>query len=164
VTTVPVTLVHLAAEMPDDDLARCCHEAGVKYGTTPNHVKAVLKRTPNAKGAATLKAIMSGDIKVSLSKLEKVFIDRLIDADLPLPQTNKMASGRRVDCRWPNHSVTVELDGFRFHNSRHAWREGLKRERQARKRGDEFRRYDYEDVFNHPEEMIEELKDLLRAA
>ena len=71
-------------------------------------------------------------------------------ADLPLPRTNKVAGGRRVDCRWPAHRLTVELDGFRFHNSRYAWRQGLKREREARARGDEFRRYDYEDVFEHP--------------
>ena len=58
----------------------------------------------------------------------------------------------------------MELDGFRFHNSRYAWREGLKRERQARKRGDEFRRDDYEDVFVDPTEMLAELRDLLRAA
>src|SRR5215211_3628653 len=159
VTTVALTLVHLAGELHDESLARACHEAGVKYGTTPNHVKAVLKRTPNAKGAATLKAIMSGDVKVLLSRLEKRFIQRLIEADLPLPETNRVADGRRIDCRWPEKGVTVELDGFRFHNSRHAWRQGLKREREARKRGDEFRRYDYEDVFGDPTEMLTELRD-----
>jgi hypothetical protein len=161
VTTVPLTLVHLAAQLDDEDLARACHEAGVRYGTTPNHVKAVLQRIPHAKGAATLKAIMSGDVKVLLSKLEKRFIERLIEAGLPLPETNRIASGRRVDCRWKDKKVTVELDGFRFHNSRHSWRQGLKREREARKRGDEFRRYDYEDVFEHPDEMLDELEDLL---
>jgi hypothetical protein len=133
----------------------------VKYGVTPNHVRAVLQRMPNAKGAATLQAIMSGDVKVLLSKLEKRFIERLVEAGLPLPETNRIASGRRVDCRWKDKKVTVELDGFRFHNSRHAWRQGLKREREARKRRDEFRRYDYEDVFERPDEMLDELRDLL---
>src|SRR5205823_784396 len=42
VTTVARTLVDLAAEMADDELARACHEAGVRYRTTPKQVKAVL--------------------------------------------------------------------------------------------------------------------------
>lgn len=161
VTTVPRTLVDLAAVLTEDELARACHEAGVKYRTTPKQVEAVLERRPNTKGATKLRRVMTGEVKVSLSKLEKRFLERLEAEDLPLPETNRPAGGRRVDCRWPDKGVTVELDGFRFHNSRHAWRQGLKREREARKRGDEFRRYDYEDVFVHPEEMLDELRELL---
>ena len=161
VTTVPRTLVDLAAVLSEDDLARACHEAGVKYRTTPRQVEAVLKRYPNAKGAATLRKVMTGDVKVTLSKLESRFLDRLRENRLPLPETNKTASARRVDCRWPEQHVTVELDGFRFHNSRYSWRQGLKREREARARGDEFRRYDYEDVFTQPAEMLQELRGLL---
>lgn len=160
-TTVPRTLVDLAAVLDEEALARACHEAGVKYRTTPRQVEAVLARCPNAKGAATLRKVMAGDVKVTLSKLERRFLDRLGEYGLPLPQTNKVAGGRRVDCRWPEHALTVELDGFRFHNSRHSWRQGLKREREARKRGDEFRRYDYEDVIAQPAEMLQELSDLL---
>jgi hypothetical protein len=63
-TTVPCTIVHLAGELDDEDqLARVCHEAGVKFATTPSHVEAVLKRHPNAKGAGTLRRIASGGIK-----------------------------------------------------------------------------------------------------
>ena len=35
ITTVPQTLVDLAPTFSLDDLARACHEAGVRYGTTP---------------------------------------------------------------------------------------------------------------------------------
>jgi predicted transcriptional regulator of viral defense system len=35
VTTVPRTVVDLAAEIPEDALARACHEAGVRHGLTP---------------------------------------------------------------------------------------------------------------------------------
>jgi very-short-patch-repair endonuclease len=162
VTTVPRTLVDLAAVLSEEDLARACHEAGVKYRTTPAQVKAVLQRRPKAKGAAKLQRIMSGDVHVILSKLEKRFLQRLKEADLPLPQTNRPAGTKRVDCRWPDRSVTVELNGFRFHNSRHAYDQDLKREREARARGDEFRRYTYADVFEDPTYMLAELRELLR--
>jgi predicted transcriptional regulator of viral defense system len=48
VTTVARTLVDLAAGLPLEDLARACHEAGVRYGTTPLEVEAVLLRRQNS--------------------------------------------------------------------------------------------------------------------
>ena len=69
---------------------------------------------------------------------------------LPLPNTNRPAGGRYVDCRWPDHALTVELDGYRYHSSRHAWEHDRRREREAYARGDDFRRYTYGDVFEQP--------------
>ena len=87
--------------------------------------------------------MLRGDIHVTLSKLEKQFLRRLKAAGLPRPQTNRVAGGRRVDCRWPALNLTVELDSYRYHAFRHAWEEDRHRARQARARGDEFRRYTY---------------------
>src|SRR4051812_34838479 len=66
VTTPAETLVDLAAVLKPEALARACHEAGVKYRTTPRQVEAVLRRRPNAKGAKKLRAIISGDTPVTL--------------------------------------------------------------------------------------------------
>ena len=71
VTTVPRTLVDLAADLPVDALARACHEAGVRYGTTPRDVEAVLARRPRTKGAGKLREVLRGDVSVTLSKLER---------------------------------------------------------------------------------------------
>jgi hypothetical protein len=161
VTTVPRTLVDVAAVLTPADLARACHEAGVLHRTTPADVAAVLARSPNSRGAANLRRVLDGDEAVTLSQLERTFLARLEAADLPLPLTNKPAGSRRVDCRWPEHRLTVELDSYRFHNSRHSWEEGFRRQREARARGDEFRRYSYGDVFESPGEMLAELVALL---
>jgi hypothetical protein len=161
ITTVPRTLVDLAADLPLSALARACHEAGVKYRTTPNQVNEVLKRRPNATGAANLKEILTGHVPVSLSALERRFLMLLSEAGLPLPITNKPAGTYRVDCRWPHHPLTVELDSYRYHNSRHAWEQDRQRERQARARGDQFRRYTHKDVLERPEPMLEDLRQLL---
>jgi very-short-patch-repair endonuclease len=162
VTTVPRTLVDLAAHLPLDALARACHEAGVKYETTPAQVEAVLRKRPRVRGAGRLRAVTSGDVRVTLSVLERTFLRRLRQAGLPLPKTNKPAHGRRVDCRWPDHRLTVELDSYRYHHSRHAWEQDRRREREARARGDEFRRYTYGDVVETPRLMLAELRALLR--
>ena len=161
VTTVARTLVDLAALLPVDSLARACHEAGVLYGTTPAQVEAVLERRPRSRGAAELRAVLRGDVHVTLSALERRFLARLEAAGLPMPQTNRPADGRRVDCRWAAQRLTVEVDGYRYHRSRHAWEQDRRREREARARGDEFRRYTYGDVFEEPRFMLAELGSLL---
>jgi hypothetical protein len=61
VTTVPETIVDIAAGATPDALARACHEAGVRYRTGPKHVAAVLEKRPQAPGARKLRAVMSGD-------------------------------------------------------------------------------------------------------
>ena len=70
VTTVARTLVDLAAVLSTEELARACHEAGVRHGTSPRRVEAVLAQRPNSAGAANLKAILRGDTPVTLSALE----------------------------------------------------------------------------------------------
>jgi predicted transcriptional regulator of viral defense system len=139
VTTVARTMVDLAASLTPGELARAMHEAGIRHGTTPADVEAVLAKRPNSPGAAALRAVLRGDVHVTLSKLERAFLELLRNAGLPLPVTNRPAGGRFIDCRWPERKLTVELDSYRYHASRHAW--DRRRERQAYARGDRFRRY-----------------------
>lgn len=121
----------------------------------------MLARRPLSPGATKLGAVLRGDVRVALSVLEHRFLGRLREAGLPLPRTNRRAGARRVDCRWAERRLTVELDSYRFHNSRHAWEQDRRREREARARGDEFRRYTYGDVFEAPHHMLAELRAVL---
>jgi hypothetical protein len=136
----------------------------VLYRATPRQVDAVLSRLPNARGSAKLRRVLYGDVPVTLSRLESRFLRLLQEVGLPVPITNKVAGERRVDCRWPEHRLTVELDSYRFHNSRHSWEQDRRREREARARGDEFRRYTWGDVFEDPRFMLTEFRSLLPAA
>jgi very-short-patch-repair endonuclease len=104
---------------------------------------------------------MLGDAPVTLSALERRFLQLLRETGLPQPMTNRLVGGRRVDCHWPGHRLTVELDGYRYHHSRHAWEQDRRREREARARGDDFRRYTDGDVFDEPDLMLAELRGLL---
>ncbi len=135
----------------------------MRHGTTAAQVEAVLARRPKSPGAAKLRAVLRGDAPVTLSRLEKRFLVLLRDAGLPLPQTNRRAGRHWVDCRWPGLRLTVELDSYRYHHSRHAWEQDRRRERAARARGDDFRRYTHGDVFEQPQLMLAELHALLPA-
>jgi len=61
-------------------------------------------------------------------------------------------------------AAAVEIDGYRYHRSRHAWERDRLREREARARGDEFRRYTWADVHDEPQSTIAELRRLLATA
>jgi very-short-patch-repair endonuclease len=159
VTTVPRTLVDLSSLLSLDDLARAFHEASVRYRTTPAQVEAAMKgRVP---GAQKLRRVLHGDTHITLSELERAFLKLLRRHGLPLPATNRPAGGRYVDCRWPEHKLTVELDSYRYHNTRHAWERDRRREREAYARGDQFRRFTYGDVTERPHTVLAELRPLL---
>jgi hypothetical protein len=89
VTSVPRTLVDLAAVVGEADLARAFHEAGIRHHTTPEQVEAALGRRPNSPGAGVLRRVVDGDVRVSLSRLESRFLELLREEGLPEPQTNR---------------------------------------------------------------------------
>jgi predicted transcriptional regulator of viral defense system len=160
-TTVPRTMVDLAAVLDPPDLARAFHEAVAKHRAKPDAVEKVLARRHNWTGARELRRVLGRDEPVSLSKLESSFVACLRQAGLPLPETNQLVDGRYVDCRWPQERLTVELDSYRYHGTRHAWEQDRQRERDARSRGDEFRRYTWFDAVENPEPMLIDLRVLL---
>jgi hypothetical protein len=159
-TTIPRTLVNLAALLDEDELARAVHEAEIRR-VKPDAIEAILARRHNWPGARKLRRILWGEVPVSLSRLESSFIAAIRRARLPLPETNRRIDGRYVDCRWPQNRLTIELDSYRYHQSRHAWEQDRQREREARLRGDEFRRYTWSDVAEDPEPMLADLRRLL---
>jgi very-short-patch-repair endonuclease len=164
VTTVPRTLVEMAGRFDLDSLAAVCHEAQIRFRVRAPQVEAALQRYPNAKGAANLMRIFRGEAHILLSPLERNFLALLRAAKFPLPQTNRRAGGRYVDCRWPEHRLTVELDSYTYHHTRHAWQQDHQREREARARGDEFRRYTRDDLKDDPRGVVSELRLLLNPA
>ena len=159
-TTVPRTLLDLAATATDDELTRACHEAWIKHRVGLPHVQAVLARHPRAKGVARLRRVMGGEASLYLSKLERGFAQALRRAGIELPETNVQVDEHYVDCRWRGRA-TVELDSFAFHNTRRSWEQGHRRRRAARDRGEEFRQYTWTDVFEHREPMLAEISSLL---
>jgi predicted transcriptional regulator of viral defense system len=162
ITTVPRTVVDLAGPLSLDALARACHEAQVRHRISRAMVDAALARRPNVAGARKLREIFRGEVSVTLSELERRFLVLLRSNGMPLPETNRRVDGSYVDCRWPEYRLAVELDSYRYHHTRHAWEQDRRRDRQARARGDEVRRYTYGDVTEDQALVLAELRELLR--
>lgn len=159
VTTLPRTVIDLSSLLSLDELAAAFHEASVRHRLKPEQVEA--RVTERLAGAEKLRRVLRGDAHVTLSELERIFRKLLRGDGLDLPVMNRPAGGRYVDCRWPQHKLTVELDSYRYHNTRHAWERDRQREREAYARGDQFRRYTYGDVTERAQSVLTELRPLL---
>jgi hypothetical protein len=154
-TSVPRTLLDLAASLPPPQLARACHEAWIHHRTTPQDVEACIKRSPRKPGARRLRAAIGAD--VTLSDLEDEFLALLKRHRLPLPRTNVDRRGDKVDCHWPGRDLTVELLSYRFHGSRHAFEQDV-----ARRRRSNHVAFTYGDVFERAGRTAAELAAYLR--
>ena len=162
ITTVPRTVIDLSSLLSLDALALACHQAGVRYRTTPAQIEARMGQRES--GAGKLRRVLRGDAPALLSRMERRFRKLLRGRNLTLPPiTNRPVGAHYVDCRWPAHKLTVELDSYTYHASRYAWEQDRRRDREARARGDEMRRYTWTDVFEEPEPMLAEVSLLLGA-
>ena len=151
ITTVPRVLLDLAPSTAPAELARMCHEAWVRHGTTPELVEACIARNPTKKGAAKLRRALGGD--VTLSMLEDGFVALLRRHGLPAARTNIDVHGDKVDCHWPDRDLTVELLSFRFHATRAAFEADV-----ARRRRSNHLAFSYGDVFERGAQTVAELR------
>ena len=102
VTSPARTMVDLASALSVDDVARAFHEAGIRHHLTPDHVEAVLRRRPNSPGAAKLRAVIHGEVPLTLSALERRFRRLLRANGLALPRSNRRIEGRLIDSAGPS--------------------------------------------------------------
>lgn len=156
-----MALVDIANLLNAEQLAPVVHEAAGIHRTTARQIEEVIARRPGLPGVRKLRSVLYGDVRVTASWLEQRFLKLLEKHGIPLPETNIAAGGRRVDCRWSTRRLTIELDSYRYHHTRHAWELDRMQEREARRRGDEFRRLTYDDVTLRSEETVREVEALL---
>jgi hypothetical protein len=65
---------------------------------------AVLERRPNSPGAGTLKRVLHGDVRVTLSALERRFLERLQGARSRTAADHLVAGGRK-----PHDAVAMQV-------------------------------------------------------
>ncbi len=154
ITIVPRILLDLAPKTAPGQLMRICHEAWVRHGCGPDRVEACIARNPHKPGVRKLRTALGSD--VTLSFLEDAFLELLTAHELPLPRTNIDHHEDKVDCRWPQLDLTIELLSYRFHGSRRAFEADV-----ARRRRSNHVAFTYGDVCERGARTAQELAVLL---
>lgn len=127
----------------------------------------LLKRTPNRKGAKTLRtaiAEINGPAPWLQSALEETFRELIRGSDLPGYEANVLVEGELVDALWRQERVIVELDGFAFHKSRAQFEADRRRDAKLQVAGYRVLRITQQRLQHEPEAVLDDLRKLLSAA
>jgi very-short-patch-repair endonuclease len=160
-TSVPRTLLDLAARYEHPALLRALAEAEFQHDLRPADVECTLRR--GHPGSANLRAALAehapghGEMN---SRLERRFRDLLIGHAIELPQRNQEVGPWTVDCLWRERRVVVELDG-RQHERPHQADCDDDRDLWLRRHGYVVRRYGKRQIEQRPDEVIADLLEAL---
>ena len=170
VTTVPRTLLDLAAVLPRRQLERALQEAEVRRLGDLVSLEQLLVRHPRRRGTATLRSILASDRigeNVTRSQLEERFLALADRTGLSRPEINSNVeiAGRLIecDCVWRAQRVVVELDGHAFHAPRNAFEADRARDRAFQAAGWRVVRVTWRQLHREAERVSGDIRELLRS-
>jgi hypothetical protein len=142
VTTVPQTLLDVAAGAPVDTVRYMLAEADYHRLTDLEAVRQILGR--GKPGSSTLRHAIEShnpDLARTKSPVEREFLGLCEESGVPRPLVNVRVCGFRVDCYWPEHRLVVELDGAKGHGTERQVARDHGRDLTLRAAGIAVRRY-----------------------
>jgi len=168
VTTVPRTLLDLAAVLRRRPHERAINEAEVRRYADPLSLPALLDRYPRRRGTAVIRAILDGaEIGATLtrSELEERFLRFLGPWGLPRPELNvSIAVGGgfvEADCVWRRSRLIAELDGRSVHGTAAAFERDRARDRSLNAAGWRVVRITWRQLSEEPGQLAQDLTALL---
>jgi very-short-patch-repair endonuclease len=163
-TSVPRTLLDLAARYDRRALLKALAEAEFHHDTRPADIERTLRRghPGSANLRAALKAHAPGHGQVK-SNLERRFRRLLIKNRIELPLRNQPLGPWTIDCLWPDRRVAVELDG-RQHERPHQADSDDDRDLWLRRNRYISRRYGKKQIDARPHDVIADLEDAFAQA
>jgi very-short-patch-repair endonuclease len=170
VTTVPRTLLDLAAMLPRRQVERAVNEAEVLQLFDALSLADLVARHPRRRGVASIGALLSARSHgsgMTRSELEERFLVLLDQAGLPSPDVNRSVhvSGRWIegDCVWLQQRVIAELDGHAFHATAAAFERDRSRDRVLQAAGWRVVRITWRQLHDDSAALVADLRGLLAA-
>jgi hypothetical protein len=171
VTTVPRTLLDLAAVLQPSRVERAVHEAEVRRLADPLSLDQLVARYPGRRGIAVIKAVLAEGrlgLAVTRSEFEARFLEFVDRSELPRPEVNVGigAGGRRLeaDCVWRTQRLVVELDGHAAHGTRRSFERDRARDRSLQTEGWRVLRITWRQLHRDPNSLAADLRTLLNSA
>jgi len=156
-TTVPQTLLDLAATTPLSQVRRALAEADYRRLLDPRAIEAVLGQ--GRPGSAKLRRALARHqprLAQIRSPLEGAFLERC-ESGIAVPEVNVRIEGWTVDALWRREGVVVELDGYGNHRSRAQTDRDRHKELCLRRAGFVVIRYSEDQVREEPQSVLTDL-------
>ncbi len=166
VTSVPRTLVDLAAVVPADALAKALERAEGLRLFDLGAVDAAVERAAGRRGIQRLRHALSEyrpDPAFTRSELERSLRRLLRDAGLQMPAANPWTTDQEVDVVWDDLRLAIELDSWEHHSSRAAFERDRRRGLALEARGYRVLRLSWRQVMREPDTVLAALDAILRA-
>jgi very-short-patch-repair endonuclease len=170
-TSVPRTLLDLAASMPIREVRKVVAEAEVLRVLDIAAVRELIRRSRGRRGVARLRLLLDEldpETKRTRSELERMFLRMCTRAGLPRPEVNVPLSveGRRLeaDFLWRDAGLIVEADGHRFHDTGSAFESDRRREQSLQLAGWQVSRCTWAHVMHEPRDLATRIQGLLAQA
>lgn len=120
ISTVPRTLLDLAAVADEGLLRRAVNQADRRGRLSRRAIADLLGRNPGRKGTKALTAVIAAvdpQTRRSRSDLEIAFLELCRRFGIPPPVVNEKVAGYEVDMQWPGTRLIVELDSYEYHRT-----------------------------------------------
>jgi very-short-patch-repair endonuclease len=156
------TLLDLAPHIPHDDLERAVEQALVVGLTTYERLERAA--ASGRRGAARLGQALLTEPGLTRSEAERRLRRLIRAARLPRPVKNARVEGWEVDLLWREQRLIVEVDGYAYHRSRHAFERDRRRDVELTAAGYRVIRFTWRQIVDEPETVIARLAVLLHTA
>ena len=128
VSTLPWTLLDLAASLPQRALERAIAQADIQHLLDLSSLDALVGAHRRRPGAARLRQALRAPAARTRSELEEHLLAICREHHLPIPHTNAHVEGLEVDFLFAAARLVVETDGWAFHRTRRAFERDRERD------------------------------------
>ncbi len=170
-TNMARTLLDLAAVVPVWQLRKAISEAEVLRLLDHRAVRRLIRHHRGRRGVARLRMVMDEirpDTKRTRSEMEREFLRRCEEADLPRPEVNvsMCVSGRtqEPDFLWRTARLILEADSRTYHDTDSAFQVDRKREQRFQLAGWRVSHCTWEQIFQEPAALMATVRGLLAQA
>lgn len=131
VTSLARVFLDLAPRLSHQRLRSTLEAAQHREILDLRRLTALLRRSNGRRGATRLRAALAelhDHAPWTQSEPEILLLEAVRAAGLPEPGVNVMVEGELVDFHWPGHRLVVEVDGYRFHNTKRSFEDNRRRD------------------------------------
>jgi hypothetical protein len=130
-----------------------------------DQVFACCERSRGHKGAKPLARALSSyrpSVRVLRSDVERIFLELVETAGLPLPATNYVVDGMEIDAYWAEADLAVELDTYGTHGTRVSFESDRERDAELAKAGITVVRVTDRRLEKEPDAVVQLIAMMLR--